>query len=230
MITYSMAKVWKKISISDQTVENVTCTILEKLTWNWSFSVNHQIYLELHIEQSCTVNFYQSTFKKQFLSISLSITTANISSYRHELLVCAWEDNVTSFALSTREMSTGESFSESSRCQLTSPSIANCWSDCVDNVSLHIMILPSNCRGESILLYPVGRDGEVILFKSNSLLIITITYNKKYFVTVTYYPENKVTVIILHIILLLKTTQQFSNNVSYSYQIEESLANEQHYT
>ena len=38
-----------------------------------------------------------------------------------------------------------------------------------------------------------------LLFKSNSLLI-TITCNKKYFVTVTYYLENKVTVIILHII------------------------------
>ena len=74
----------------------------------------------------------------------------------------------------------------------------------------------------------VVRDGEVT-FKSNSLLI-TITCNKKYFVTVTYYLENEVTVIILHIILLLKTTQQFSNNVSYSYQIEENLANEQHYT
>ena len=61
-------------------------------------------------------------------------------------------------------------------------------------------------------------------------LLITITYNKKYFVTVTYYLENKVTVIILHIILLLKTTQQFSNNVSYSYQIEENVANEQHFT
>ena len=68
-----------------------------------------------------------------------------------------------------------------------------------------------------------------LLFKSNSLLI-TITYNKKYFVTVTYYLKNKVTVIILHIILLLKTTQQFSNNMSYSNQIEENLANEQHFT
>ena len=65
-----------------------------------------------------------------------------------------------------------------------------------------------------------------LLFTSNSLLI-TITCNKKYFVTVTYYLENKVTVIILHIILLF---QQFSNNVSYSYQIEENLANEQQYT
>ena len=45
-----------------------------------------------------------------------------------------------------------------------------------------------------------------------------------------YYLENKVIVIILHTILLLKTTQQFSNNVSYSYQIEENLANEQQYT
>ena len=65
-----------------------------------------------------------------------------------------------------------------------------------------------------------------LLFKSNSLLI-TITCNKKYSVTVTYYLGNKVTVIILHIILLF---QQFSNNVSYSYQIEENLANEQQYT
>ena len=62
-----------------------------------------------------------------------------------------------------------------------------------------------------------------LLFKSN-LLLITITCNKKYFVTVTYYLENKETVIILHIILLF---QQFSNNVSYSYQIEE---NQQQYT
>ena len=69
-----------------------------------------------------------------------------------------------------------------------------------------------------------------LLFKSTSnSLLITITCNKKYFITVTYYLENKVTVIILHIILLLKTTQQFSNNVSYSYQIEENLANEQHF-
>ena len=68
-----------------------------------------------------------------------------------------------------------------------------------------------------------------LLFKSNSLLI-TITCTKKYFVTVTYYLENKVTVIILHITLLSKTTQQFSNNVSYSYQIEENLANEHQYT
>ena len=45
-----------------------------------------------------------------------------------------------------------------------------------------------------------------------------------------YYLENKVTVIILHIILVFKTTQQFSNNVSCSYQIEENLANDQHYT
>ena len=46
------------------------------------------------------------------------------------------------------------------------------------------------------------------------LLLLPAT---KYFVTVTYYLENKVTVIILHIIklLLLKTTQQFSNNMSY---------------
>ena len=71
----------------------------------------------------------------------------------------------------------------------------------------------------------VTREGEVT-FKSNSLLI-SITCNKRYFVTVTYYLENKVTVIILHIILLLKTTP---NNVSYSYQIEEDLANEQHHT
>ena len=60
-------------------------------------------------------------------------------------------------------------------------------------------------------------------FKSNSLLI-TITYNKNYFVTVIYYLENKVTVIILHIILLLKTIQQFSNNALYTYQIKENLA------
>ena len=33
-------------------------------------------------------------------------------------------------------------------------------------------------------------DSYFLLFKSNSLLI-TITYNKKYFVTVTYYLENK---------------------------------------
>ena len=64
-----------------------------------------------------------------------------------------------------------------------------------------------------------------LLFKSN-LLLITITCTKKYFVTVTYYLENKVTVIILHILLF----QQFSNNVSYNYQIEENLANEQQYT
>ena len=74
----------------------------------------------------------------------------------------------------------------------------------------------------------ITRDGK-LLFKSNWLLI-TITYNKKYFVTATYYLENKVTIIILHITLLLKTTQQFSNNVSYSYQIKENLANEQHFT
>ena len=43
----------------------------------------------------------------------------------------------------------------------------------------------------------------------------------------TYYLENKVTIIILHIMLLF---QQFSNNVSYSYWIEENLANEQQYT
>ena len=73
------------------------------------------------------------------------------------------------------------------------------------------------------------RWGSYVLFKSN-LLIITITYNIKYFVTVTDYLENEVTVIILHIILLLRTTQQVSNNVSYSYQIEKNLANEQHHT
>ena len=59
------------------------------------------------------------------------------------------------------------------------------------------------------------------------LLLLPTT---KYFVTVTCYLENKVTVIILHVILLLKTTHQFSNNVSYSYQIEENLTNEQHFT
>ena len=71
-------------------------------------------------------------------------------------------------------------------------------------------------------------DGQVT-FTSSSLLI-TITCNKKYFATVTYYIESKVTVIILHIILLLKATQQFSNNVSYSYHIEANFANEQHFT
>ena len=30
--------------------------------------------------------------------------------------------------------------------------------------------------------------------------------------------------------MVLKTTQQFSNNESYSYQIEKNLANEQHFT
>ena len=69
-----------------------------------------------------------------------------------------------------------------------------------------------------------------LLFKSN-LLLITIICNKKYFVTVTYYPENKVTNnITYYISYFLKTTQQFSNNVSYSYQIEENLANEQQHT
>ena len=49
-----------------------------------------------------------------------------------------------------------------------------------------------------------------LLFKSN-LLLITITYNKKYFITVTYYQENKVIVIILHIITFEK---QLSNSLT----------------
>ena len=85
------------------------------------------------------------------------------------------------------------------------------------------MVLPPCCL--SCLHAEMGK----LLFKSNSLLI-TITYNKKYFVTVTYCLENKVTVIILHIIIFLKTTQQFSSDVSHSYQIEENLANMQHFT
>ena len=59
--------------------------------------------------------------------------------------------------------------------------------------------------------------GKLLLKVTHYLLLLLAT---KYFVTVTYYLENKVTVIILHIILLF---QQFSNNVSYSYQIEENL-------
>ena len=88
--------------------------------------------------------------------------------------------------------------------------------------------LSQNSTVCGILIHLLTEMGK-LLFKSNSLLI-TITCNKKYFVTVTYYLENKVTVIILHIILPSKTTQQFSNNVSYSYHIEENLANEQHFT
>ena len=55
------------------------------------------------------------------------------------------------------------------------------------------------------------------------LLLLLATKNISLQLHITYL-ENKVTVIILHIILLF---QQFSNNVSYSYQIEE---NQQQYT
>ena len=47
-------------------------------------------------------------------------------------------------------------------------------------------------------------------FKSNSLLI-TITCSKKYFVTVTYYLENIVTIIILHIYYFQK---QLNNSLT----------------
>ena len=77
--------------------------------------------------------------------------------------------------------------------------------------------------------YAINPEMGKLLFKSNSLLI-TITCNKKYFITITYHLDNKVTVIILHIILLLKTTQQFFNNASYSNKVEENLANEQQFT
>ena len=59
-------------------------------------------------------------------------------------------------AFPTSEMSSGEFFKESSRCLFSNPSTANCFSASEDNVSLHIVILPNNCRGE-MTLYAIGR-------------------------------------------------------------------------
>ena len=58
-------------------------------------------------------------------------------------------------------MSGGELFKESSRCLFSNLSTANCLSDSEDNVSLHIVIFPNNCKGgrpvrATITLYPIG--------------------------------------------------------------------------
>ena len=70
-----------------------------------------------------------------------------------------------------------------------------------------------HCPG-ALYGYSDNQRWEICLLKvSRYLLLLPATKNISLQLHISYL-ENKVTVIILHIILLLQTTQQFSNNVS----------------
>ena len=111
---------------------------------------------------------------------------------------CVQENKGTFCALSTREMSGGEFFKESSRCLFSNPSTANCLSDSEDNVSLHIVILPNNCRGgrpvrATITLYPIGRPvrATITLYPIGRPVRATITLypiGRPVRATITLYP------------------------------------------
>jgi len=58
---------------------------------------------------------------------------------------------ITLSALSTSERCVGELFSDNNKCLLSSPSIANCLSDCEESISIQYVMLVSNCGRREVL-------------------------------------------------------------------------------